>query len=135
MLAFAASGRSLSGSALIATVVDARQLKNGRQFAAYLALVLKEASSGGQRRLSPNIGSRATNFRARSCGEARASRRRPLADKTIDRRAGSFSYKQGWAGIERWCPLNKRAHILCGRFGPRGSTSIRRMSGVAPALR
>jgi hypothetical protein len=41
----------LTASALIATVVDARQFRNGRQFAAWLGLVPKQASSGGKTRL------------------------------------------------------------------------------------
>jgi transposase len=41
----------LTASALIATVVDARQFRNGRQFAAWRGLVPKQASSGGKTRL------------------------------------------------------------------------------------
>jgi transposase len=41
----------LTASAAIATVGDARQFKNGRQFAAWLGAVPKQASSGGKTRL------------------------------------------------------------------------------------
>ncbi|KWO82402.1 transposase [Burkholderia ubonensis] len=41
----------LTASAAVATVVDARQFKNGRQMAAWLGLVPKQNSSGGKQRL------------------------------------------------------------------------------------
>jgi transposase len=41
----------LTASAAIATVGDARQFKNGRQFAAWLGAVPKQASSSGKPRL------------------------------------------------------------------------------------
>src|SRR5258708_13244882 len=41
----------LTASAATATVGDARQFKNGRQFAAWLGAVPKQASSGGKTRL------------------------------------------------------------------------------------
>jgi transposase len=41
----------LSASALLATVGDARQFRNGRQMAAFLGLVPKQHSSGGKARL------------------------------------------------------------------------------------
>ena len=41
----------LTASALVATVGDARQFKNGRQMAAFLGLVPKQHSSGGKTRL------------------------------------------------------------------------------------
>jgi transposase len=41
----------LTASALIATVGDARQFKNGRQMAAFLGLVPRQHSSGGKTRL------------------------------------------------------------------------------------
>ncbi|MGF6872674.1 transposase [Paraburkholderia sp. MM5477-R1] len=41
----------LTASAAIATVGDARQFKNGRQFAGWLGVVPKQASSGGKTRL------------------------------------------------------------------------------------
>lgn len=41
----------LTASAAIATVGDARQFKNGRQFAGWLGAVPKQASSGGKTRL------------------------------------------------------------------------------------
>jgi transposase len=42
---------SLTASALVATVGDARQFKNGRQMAAFLGLVPRQHSSGGKTRL------------------------------------------------------------------------------------
>ncbi|MBC8752393.1 transposase [Paraburkholderia sp. WC7.3g] len=41
----------LTASAAVATVVDARQFKNGRQMAAWLGIVPKQKSSGGKQRL------------------------------------------------------------------------------------
>jgi transposase len=41
----------LTASALVATVGDARQFKNGRQMAAFLGLVPRQHSSGGKTRL------------------------------------------------------------------------------------
>jgi transposase len=41
----------LTASAAVATIVDARQFKNGRQMAAWLGMVPKQASSGGKTRL------------------------------------------------------------------------------------
>jgi transposase len=41
----------LTASAAVATVVDARQFKNGRQLAAWLGLVPRQKSSGGKQRL------------------------------------------------------------------------------------
>ena len=41
----------LTASAAVATVVDARQFKNGRQMAAWLGIVPKQKSSGGRQRL------------------------------------------------------------------------------------
>lgn len=41
----------LTASAAVATVVDASQFKNGRQLAAWLGVVPKQASSGGKTRL------------------------------------------------------------------------------------
>jgi transposase len=41
----------LTASAAVATVVDARQFKNGRQMAAWLGLVPRQKSSGGKQRL------------------------------------------------------------------------------------
>lgn len=41
----------LTASAAVATVVDARQFKNGRQMAAWLGIVPKQNSSGGKSRL------------------------------------------------------------------------------------
>jgi transposase len=41
----------LTASAALATVVDARQFKNGRQMAAWLGIVPKQKSSGGKQRL------------------------------------------------------------------------------------
>jgi len=41
----------LTASAAVATVVDARQFKNGRQMAAWLAIVPSQKSSGGKQRL------------------------------------------------------------------------------------
>jgi transposase len=41
----------LTASAAVATIADARQFKNGRQMAAWLGLVPKQASSGGKTRL------------------------------------------------------------------------------------
>jgi transposase len=41
----------LTASAAVATVGDARQFKNGRQFAGWLGAVPKQASSGGKTRL------------------------------------------------------------------------------------
>src|SRR5258708_23863233 len=43
----------LTASAAVATVVDARQFKNGRQLAAWLGLVPRQKSSGGKQRLGP----------------------------------------------------------------------------------
>ncbi|MGH7461054.1 MAG: IS110 family transposase [Longimicrobiales bacterium] len=41
----------LTASAAVATVVDARQFKNGRQMAAWLGIVPRQKSSGGKQRL------------------------------------------------------------------------------------
>lgn len=41
----------LTASAAVATVVDARQFRNGRQMAAWLGIVPKQKSSGGKQRL------------------------------------------------------------------------------------
>jgi transposase len=41
----------LTASATVATVVDARQFRNGRQLAAWIGMVPKQNSSGGKRRL------------------------------------------------------------------------------------
>ncbi|SEI22112.1 Transposase IS116/IS110/IS902 family protein [Paraburkholderia hospita] len=41
----------LTASAAVATVVDARQFKNGRQMAAWLGTVPRQNSSGGKQRL------------------------------------------------------------------------------------
>jgi transposase len=41
----------LRASATVATVVDARQFRNGRQLAAWIGMVPKQNSSGGKRRL------------------------------------------------------------------------------------
>jgi transposase len=41
----------LSASAIVASVADAREFKNGRQFAAWLGLVPRQHSSGGKTRL------------------------------------------------------------------------------------
>jgi len=41
----------LTASAAVATVVDARQFKNGRQMAAWLGIVPSQKSSGGKQRL------------------------------------------------------------------------------------
>ncbi|RQS14615.1 IS110 family transposase [Burkholderia sp. Bp9002] len=42
---------TVTASAAVATIGDPRQFKNGRQFAAWLGLVPKQASSGGKTRL------------------------------------------------------------------------------------
>ena len=42
---------ALTAAATLATVTDARDFKNGRQFAAWQGLVPRQDSSGGQRRL------------------------------------------------------------------------------------
>lgn len=41
----------LTATALVATVKDGKDFRNGRQLAAYLGLVLRQASSGGKDRL------------------------------------------------------------------------------------
>jgi transposase len=42
---------ALTASAIVATIVDARQFRNGRQMAAWLGTVPKQKSSGGKQRL------------------------------------------------------------------------------------
>jgi len=59
----------ITASALIASVGDLREFKNGRQFSAWLGLVPRQHSTGGKQRLG-HITGRGDPYRSRSVGDA-----------------------------------------------------------------
>jgi transposase len=102
----------LTASAATATVGDARQFKNGRQFAAWLGAVPKQASSGGKTRLGRitkqgNTYLRTLLFQGARSAVTSAHRR----DDRLSRWIVQLQARIGWS---RTCVAvaNKHARIL-----------------------
>jgi transposase len=87
--------------AIVATVGNAREFKNGRQFAAWIGLVPGQYSTGGRPRLG-HISKRAMRtFETCSCKERVPCSRAPVRTRTTCRAGSLRCYRVG-ATTARW---------------------------------
>ena len=115
----------VTASALVATVDDFKQFKNGRQFSAWMGLVPRQSSSGGKAVLGRDHQAR-RRISANSPDPGRqVSRDSPRTDAAIACHDGSSSCAIASVGRRprwRW-PTSTRAS--CGRYWSRVRASIR----------
>jgi len=127
----------LTASAAVATVVDARQFKNGRQLAAWLGLVPRQKSSGGKQRLGRITRQSNDHLRTLLFQGARSAISSLPTAVMIGSRAGSSSSRLAWAATRPWSPWLTRARILWAvlargeRFDPSYAPARTRMAAGA----
>lgn len=116
----------ITASAVVATVVNARQFRNGRQMAAWIGLVPKQNSSGGKQRLG-RITKQGSDYLRTLLFQARD---RPFSQRTdamTGSRAGSSSCMRVLATIRRWSRLPTSTPASSGPYWPRTNASIHPM--------
>lgn len=116
----------LTASAAVATVVNARQFKNGRQMAAWIGTVPRQNSSGGKQRLG-RITRQGNDYLRTLLYQGARSAILLHRDASIGSRAGSFSCRPASAITRPWSPSPTSMRAFFGPCSRRARNSIHHM--------